>query len=185
MDLSHAAFLHPDTVGNEAVGRGSMTVKEIDGGLQVNNWYPNGNPSPALAASGAAPADSIVDFWNDVRWLAPGALWLDSGVTPTGRPRSEGSIFSSSQFLTPETAGSTHYFWQVYRSYNLGQPAITQAIVDAVHYTFAHEDEPMIAAVQKRMAGREFWSLKPVLLQTDAAAVKARRLMAQLRSAEA
>ena len=42
----------------------------------------------------------------------------------------------------------------------------------------------MIQAVQERMAGRDLWSLKPVLLSTDAGAIRVRRLLAQLTEAE-
>jgi len=42
---------------------------------------------------------------------------------------------------------------------------------------FEREDKPMIEAVQQRMAGRELWSLKPVLLPGDAAGVRARRIL--------
>jgi hypothetical protein len=40
---------------------------------------------------------------------------------------------------------------------------------------FEEEDEPMIAACQEQMGTTDLFSLKPVLLQTDVASIKARR----------
>jgi len=51
--------------------------------------------------------------------------------------------------------------------------------------TFKAEDEPLIAAVQAEMGGADFWSLKPALLSSDPAPVKARRRLAALIEAEA
>ena len=43
----------------------------------------------------------------------------------------------------------------------------------------------MISAQSDLMAGVEFWSLKPVLLEGDAAGVRARRILAKLIEDEA
>jgi phenylpropionate dioxygenase-like ring-hydroxylating dioxygenase large terminal subunit len=42
---------------------------------------------------------------------------------------------------------------------------------------FRDEDEPMIEACQRNMGTSDLMSLKPVLLQTDASAVRARRIV--------
>ena len=49
---------------------------------------------------------------------------------------------------------------------------------------FHAEDKPMIEAQARAMGDAEFWSLKPVLLAGDAAAVRARRLLARMIEAE-
>jgi hypothetical protein len=45
---------------------------------------------------------------------------------------------------------------------------------------FLEEDEPMIRAQQDAMAGADFWDLHPVVLPTDAGAIRARRKLAHL-----
>jgi vanillate O-demethylase monooxygenase subunit len=57
--------------------------------------------------------------------------------------------------------------------------------VNVLRGPFEHEDKPMIEAVARRMGGAELWSLKPVLLSGDAAAVRARRMLQALISKEA
>jgi vanillate O-demethylase monooxygenase subunit len=49
---------------------------------------------------------------------------------------------------------------------------------------FSKEDKPMIEAQARNMKGADFWSLKPVLLAGDAAAVHARRILAKRIAAE-
>lgn len=72
------------------------------------------------------------------------------------------------------------YFWKIFRTYNREDAELSKTIDQAVKTAFGTEDEPMILAVQERMEGAEFWSLKPVLLKTDAAAVMARRTLTRL-----
>jgi hypothetical protein len=77
-----------------------------------------GKPS-AQFAKRLGGADMLVDNWLDMRWDPPALLRLDSGVTPTGKPREEGGAGSmSAHILTPETETSTHYFYANSREYS-------------------------------------------------------------------
>ncbi len=49
---------------------------------------------------------------------------------------------------------------------------------------FRHEDEPMVAAVQARMAILDMTKMKPMLFKTDAGAVQAQRMLSRLIEAE-
>jgi len=184
MDLTHAAYLHPNNLGSPAVARGRMNVTQSGNTVHSQNLYPDGLPAPVFVATGACPPDQNVDYWVDVRWDAPASMHFDAGVTPAGRSREEGARLCSAQLLAPETESSTHYFWCQYRDFSHTAPGLTEAIEQAVAQAFATEDEPMISAVQQRMAGRDLWSLNPVLLATDSGAVRVRRLLAQMVQAE-
>jgi hypothetical protein len=48
-------------------------------------------------------------------------------------------------------------------------------ICDAQTQAFLTEDNPMIEAVEDRMGGAEFWSLRPAILPSDAAGIRVRR----------
>jgi len=56
--------------------------------------------------------------------------------------------------------------------------------VELLRQPFETEDKPIIEAVARAMGDAEFWSLKPVLLRGDEAAVRARRILAQRIAAE-
>jgi len=110
---------------------------------------------------------------------------MDAGIVGTGGRKEDGRILSSVQIVVPSTDTTSYYFWKMWRNYELDNPAVTAGIEAAVVQAFETEDEPMIAAVQDRMAGREFWSMKPLLLSSDSAAVQARRIMNDLQNKKA
>jgi vanillate O-demethylase monooxygenase subunit len=180
LDLSHAGFLHLANLGSEAFSRGKMDVERQGTRLQVNNLYPNGLPAPVFVGTGACRPDVYVDYWVNVRWDPPGSMYFDAGITPTGHDRSEGVQLNSVQLLTPESATSTHYFWRLFRSYRLSDTGLTAGIEQMVSQAFRTEDEPMVAAVQNNMAGRELMDLQPVMLSLDGGAVRARRIIEEL-----
>jgi vanillate O-demethylase monooxygenase subunit len=49
---------------------------------------------------------------------------------------------------------------------------------------FENEDKPMLEKQQRAIGTREFWSMKPMLLNIDIGAVKVRRLLADMIDAE-
>jgi vanillate O-demethylase monooxygenase subunit len=120
-----------------------------------------------------------------MRWDPPGAFYLEVGVTKPGRPREEGSFMGSVHILTPQTQTSTVYRWMLFRNFAMDSAEVTASIEKLVEYAFREEDEPMLTAVQKRMAGRDFWDMRPLLLSSDKAAVLARRTLARLIEADA
>lgn len=180
LDLSHAAYLHPENLGSEAVSRGETKITQTGNTVLSENFYPNGKPAPVFSITGAADANEYIDYWVDVRWDPPGAMFFYAGITAVGASKASGKLLSSAQLLTPETDKTTHYFWKQFHSFSIDVPELTAAIQQAVLQAFEFEDEPVIEAVQNRMAGKDLWSLKPVLLSTDVGAVRVRRLMSKL-----
>jgi vanillate O-demethylase monooxygenase subunit len=185
LDLTHGAFLHPTTLGSEALARGTAKVRQVGNRIHYDRWNPDGEPATLFTLSGAATKGEPVDFWNDMRWDPPGAFYLEVGVTKPGRPREEGSFMGSVHILTPQTETSTVYRWMLFRNFAMDSAEVTASIERLVEYAFREEDEPMLTAVQKRMAGRDFWDMRPLLLSSDKAAVLARRTLARLIEADA
>jgi phenylpropionate dioxygenase-like ring-hydroxylating dioxygenase large terminal subunit len=182
LDLSHAQFVHPTTLGNDTMATAETKTWQ-DGDTVYSNRMNINGPAPALfTASGAVDDGAIVDYWNDMRWDAPGAYYLEVGVTPTGEDRAKGAYFGSAHMLTPVDEHRTVYRYILFRTFARDNDAVTEGIEALVKTAFTCEDEPILAAVQARMAGRAFWSLNPVLLKGDKAAVLARRTLERLRT---
>jgi vanillate O-demethylase monooxygenase subunit len=120
-----------------------------------------------------------VNHWARARWDAPGLVQLDLGVSPVGRAEEEGLRRHGSHFLTPETELTTHYFFANSRNYKLHDAAVDQAIAEWQRIGFGQQDKPMLEAVQSYMGGADLLAEKPVLLLPDAAAMRARRILAQ------
>ena len=184
MDLSHAQFLHPTTLGNEAMAMGGTTDEQKERQVFSRRLNADGEAPTLFTIGGAAHNGDRVDFWNDMRWDAPSCYYLQVGITPTGRPRDEGHFIQSAHLLTPLDEGRTIYRYLLGRTFAHGIDEITTGMAAVVAKAFIEEDEPMITAVQERMAGREFWDMRPVILKSDRAAVMVRRAMDALLARE-
>ena len=181
MDLSHVEFLHRGGLGSDAIKRGKHQVLQSGTTLFSNRWCPNDMAPPvwdALFGNYGKP----VDHWLDMRWDPPAHMLLDVGVTPAGRPRSEGITTWGLDILTPETELSTHYFWGSTRNFEQDSTATDQMMIHAVDTAFGGQDKPMLEAVQRNMGARSFDDMRPLLLPFDSGAVRARRLLTDLRN---
>lgn len=127
-----------------------------------------------------------MDRWTEIAWEAPATIRLDAGVTYAGRERSEGLNAIGTHLLTPETESSTHYFYCHLRDFKVDDPATDEAVRQWQYNAFHCEDAPMIEAQQQSIGNvTDLMSLKPVLLASDAGAVRIRRVLADLISREA
>jgi phenylpropionate dioxygenase-like ring-hydroxylating dioxygenase large terminal subunit len=180
MDLSHVAFVHSGGIGSDAIADGQHTVEQKGTTVFSNRWCPDGAPAPAWAT--LMNYEDNVDHWMNMRWDAPSTMWLDIGVTPAGRHRDEGITIYNVHFLTPKTENSSHYLWAAARNYSLEDKEIDAFIRTSITHAFMTEDHPMIEDVQRNMQGRRFSDMKPLLLPFDEGAVRARRVLDDIRS---
>lgn len=185
LDLSHTDYLHPTTLGGGAITRTRAKVQERDDGGVAIQWHVFDDVPTPLFAQFLSPGTERVDSWSEVDWSAPAVMKLASGAVATGAPREGGLSVDNVHVMTPETAGTTHYFFASTRSFGTDDPALNERIRTTRAHIFATEDEPMIAAQQERIGSADFWSLRPALLRTDEGAVKVRRRMDALIAAEA
>ncbi|MRW89793.1 Rieske 2Fe-2S domain-containing protein [Duganella sp. FT80W] len=186
MDLSHIQYLHPSTLGSSSVSDAITSVKQAGNTIYSNRQTVAEIMPDFLYTSMGFPQGLPVDRWIDVRWDAPASMLLDAGAVATGQPRNEGRSFPLPHIFTPETQGSTHYWFAFCAPKAMGEFArhVAEEQVQALSVPFTNEDLPMLEAQQQMMNGADFWSLKPVLLPGDAAAVRARRVLDGLIAAE-
>lgn len=83
LDLSHADYLHPTTLGGIITGS-KMTVEEKNGSVLVNWWSANVDPPPAYF--GRVPPGARADICTEVLWSAPAVMVLRTGAVPTSAP---------------------------------------------------------------------------------------------------
>lgn len=185
MDLTHGQFLHPTTLGNEAIAGGVVKTRQDGNRIYSDRWNPDGDAPMLFVLPGVVKEGDRVDYWNEMRWDPPGAYYLEVGVTLTGRPRAEGGFLGSVHMLTPMDDENCVYRYIVFRTFAPGSAEVTQALEGIAEHAFRQEDEPMIRAVQARMAGRDFWEMKPLILKTDQAGILVRRTLDRLKAAEA
>lgn len=178
LDLSHIEFLHP-LFSSEAVRRAQVECRQDGQTVWSRRFMRNDAEVPAFLREAFHVAEGPIDRWLDVRWNAPANMALWAGGVAAGQDPAGGVVSEQAHCFTPETAGRTHYFYAIAFPRAMGPIAeqLARDNVQLLRGPFEHEDKPMIEAVQQRMAGADLWSLKPVLLPGDAAAVRARRLL--------
>lgn len=180
LDLSHAEFLHP-YLANEGFNRRTQYSMEQQGNTVVaRNWRPSEPISGLFAFAYGDDAPTHVDHLSLVYWEPPSTLRLEIGVTRPGQPREEGPRSYQAHLVTPETAHSCHYFWKWARDFKQEDGEFSKRLQASLQSAFETEDGPMIEAQSQHMGGLPQEALKPVLLPTDSASLRARRVLQQL-----
>lgn len=183
MDLTHVEYLHANSIaGNGMVHKIKPGTQETEEGVQVQWSITDVELSPFHAKLHAPITRS--NQITRVSWLPPTAMRLKNVIIPSGKTEDEGFADMNAHIMTPETETSTHYFFAASRNYQVDDFDLNNFIAETRMKVFSTEDEPMIASVQRRMGDADFWSLKPVLLGVDEAAVRVRRRIMKLLETE-
>ena len=179
MDLSHAEFIHRESFGvnGSLLTHGAHSVVQDDDGAIWSNW----DITDAIPPDWAKPLvveGARIDQWLHMRWHAPASMALGIGLARAGSDRQDLVLppMRNPHIITPETGTTSHYFY----TREPGEKSAARA-----RQVFQQEDEPMIASAQSGFAGQDFWEARPIILPSDAAAIRARRRLMQLRRAEA
>jgi len=184
MDLSHVDHLHGPLLNTAGkLSPQKPPVHETHDSVLVRWEWQQHPPMGLLAPFLPQPTDAAEQFVQ-VLWTAPASMALSVGAVQGSRNYDQGIVSWDFHILTPETETSTHYFFATRRNFLVDDAALNKAKLDGMIATFLAEDEPVIAAVQKEMGGRDFWSMKPALLSSDPAPAKARRRLQALIEAE-
>ncbi len=183
MDLSHIDYLHPGTLGGAGVVSATTSVTR-DGATIWSRRLTSAEILPEfLEQAFGVPHGQPVDRRLDVRWDPPSTLLIFAMAKAAGRPDSEFRGRRIANIFSPETEYATHYWFAIsYDRSALGENGrgIAQRGADALRVPFLNEDLPMLEAVDGAMEGADFWSLRPIILPTDAGAVQARRMLDKL-----
>jgi len=186
LDLSHIEFMHP-LLGSAQVRNAEIACTQ-EGDKVWSKRFVRGETdvSPLVRKSFDIP-EGPMDRWMNVRWEAPANMAMWAGGVVSGQPMTQGIESAAAHCFTPENERSTHYFFAIAFPRALGPhaEALAQEAALASRGPFEFEDKPMLEAVARRMKGADLWSLNPVLLPGDAAAIRARRILAKKIAEEA
>jgi phenylpropionate dioxygenase-like ring-hydroxylating dioxygenase large terminal subunit len=183
LDLTHADFLHAGTLGSGALTRSSAQVTEISARSAKVSWLSSGDLAPPAFDAHLREQGRPTDQWTEVTWVAPANMLLQVGATLMGESRERGVDSLNLHLATPETAMRTHYWYWSSRNFAISAEA-NAAIRPMVEFAFAQQDKPILEAQQRNLGSVEFWAAGPVLLTTDAGAVRVRRKLDALMADE-
>ena len=180
LDLSHEAYVHVHTIGNEAVADSPVEVKADARMVYVTKEIPSCNPPPFYQYLGRVPATANVRRWQRTTFIPPGYLVIDVGIQAldeiAGSNRVEGRVIN---LITPESASTSHYFWAFARNFRLDEPEVTEFLRDNVRSTF-DEDKEMLEAQQGVLGDTDMDPAYKIIVKADAGAVQGRRLLAAM-----
>jgi len=176
MDLSHIEFVHKGSfAGAGVIFAGAHHVRQEGDAIHSDWWMPGVKAPPHTA--GIYPPEMLTDHWLDMRWEAPASMYLQVGATPAGHPRKAGILVHQAHILTPESDGTTHYFWASTYVAGPGMPDMADMLTLLFAKAFDNEDKPIIEAAYANLDGADFWAQKPVSLGIDQGGTRARRLI--------
>lgn len=184
LDLTHADYLHATTLGGGSVTRSKPIIEEHPDGRVFIEWLANNEVALPFFRSEMPDPNMPTDMWTSVLWHPGGVMTLRFGATAAGRPREEGIDTWSAHIVTPETARSSHYFYFNTREFRVDDGEYNRQFAAGLRHAFTTEDKPMIEAQQRRLGDADLFDRKPVLLATDAASTRARRVYSRLLDAE-
>ena len=180
LDLTHEGFLHQSSIGDEAVYENGITVEVDAHVVSVDRWMPRCHPSPLFEK---ATGLSLVDRWHTTEFALPSLHTIHAGVVEPGGKREEGHLLEVLNAITPETETTAWYFYGFCRNFSVGDESMNSMLSENLGGVLK-EDEDALALQQERMATRPA-TLPDVLIAQDAGVAKARRVMAQILTAEA
>ncbi|MBL4756333.1 MAG: aromatic ring-hydroxylating dioxygenase subunit alpha [Rhizobiales bacterium] len=154
LDLTHLAYVHRTTIGNDAVAAAAGVQCETSAEeVTVTRWTLNRPPPPTYAKAGNFEGN--VDRWQIINFTPPAFVRLDVGACDagTGAPdgnRQGGIGMRNLNAITPETENTTHYFWAQAHDFEVNNKDITELVFQQVKTAFK-EDIEVFEAQQERI----------------------------------
>jgi phenylpropionate dioxygenase-like ring-hydroxylating dioxygenase large terminal subunit len=189
LDLTHVAYIHPTTVGlppEHIVGETKMDYKFESDGRVVKSNYSFFNVPPTAQLKHIFK-DELGDVFVYVTWHPASSFYLDIGMSPRGvakgdvaNPTDDVCLIPSAHLIVPETEDTCHYFYALSRNIDIHNEEEIKEMRDLGHFTFTQEDGPIVEDCYGLMGKEDFFDLEPAILETDRAAIQARRILARL-----
>lgn len=175
MDLSHVEYLHAAFASPGWVAKRKSVVQQLDRAVTCTNRAQDIAITPFHAYL-KPDAVTIGEQRLDLTWTAPSNIFLDVQFI------TDKEVISTpiTHTLTPENESSTHYFFRQTRNHLTEDAAFTRNVHEMIENVFRSEDEPMIEDQQQHLGNMDLMDARPVILQSDNAAIRVRRLLAQL-----
>ena len=186
LDLSHLSFVHPTTLGTQAVAETPMKHERNDRMVRVTRWVMNNTAPPFFQRAAGFKPEQAVDRWQDIVFTPPAFVRLDVGAAIAGTgaergDRSQGFTMRNLNAITPESETTTHYFWAQAHDFRIDEPWISQLLFDNVHAAFL-EDLDIIKAQHDNIRTKP--DAPRIDISHDGGGLRARRIIERLITEE-
>ncbi len=187
-DFSHLAFVHTNTLGGSedyAYISTAQEVDRLDNGFRFERWHKDDFPPPYHRRV-SPEGNAKVDRRNVVEMYVPGVFFMESTFAPVGWDPQGGDDtnvrqYRNCQYMTPETRGTSHFFWNYLHDFKQDDPNVSISLRDGLLAGF-WEDKVIIEAQQKLLEIEE--PFQPRGLVADVALSHFRKTWLRLIQAE-
>lgn len=175
LDLSHAHFVHRQTLATDAVIESPVVTEMAGGRLTVTRDMRGIAPSPFFARVGGFSGK--VDHHQEIGFTPPANIVISLRVADLERADHvvEMRVLNA---LTPETEGSTLYFWSLVRNTDLDDDGLTEWMFEANRSTF--DEDVAVIEPQQVMLDRAPPPARPIRWQVDKGVTQAQRWVERL-----
>jgi vanillate O-demethylase monooxygenase subunit len=181
-DFAHLAFVHAKTLGGseEYAFKSKPTAIERLGRRLPGRALAHERAAAAVPQKGGA-RPGAVDRRNIARMYVPGIFFMETLFSPAGSGAEKGNLagakqYRNCQFFTPETARSTHFFWDYLHDYELQDPNVALSLYHSMVDGFM-EDKAIIETQQKTLEADPSFQMNAIV--SDAPLVHFRRTLAR------
>ena len=190
-DFAHLAFVHTKTLGGSeeyAYKSKPTAIERLDDGFRVERWHLDADAPPFHKKVVRDAAK--VDRRNIARMHVPGIFFMETLFSPAGTGAKESNDpgntpgakqYRNCQFFTPETARSTHFFWDYLHDYDLDDPTIALSLNRSMIEGFM-EDKFIIEGQQQVLDADPAFKMNAIV--ADAPLEHFRRTLGRLIEAE-
>lgn len=182
LDLSHADYLHPTSLGGVMTGIRPRTEKTAVG-VAVEWVHDDVLAPPRFHAM--VPPPQRANAWTRAEWQAPAVMVIKTALYPSSRERTRQDEIWALHSMTPETDGTTHYFVCGTRRNRTDDAEYSAQLRQALEHAFVREDKPMLEDQQVRLGNLPFELRRPALLPIDAGSVTVRRALDRMIAEQA
>lgn len=184
MDLSHIDHVHGEIITT----RGKLSpivpkVRSDDANISAR-WEWSQQPAMLIFNQFLPRPEDEAEHFFDITWSAPANIQLSVGAVQDGKGFGEAVSQYDLHTCTPEDEFHTHYYFATRRNHIVDDAEYNDMKIKAMHAAFEDEDVPLITAVQNQMGDADFFELNPVLITSDVAPVKVRRLLQKMIATE-
>ena len=185
LDVTHLAYVHATSIGSSAITEFPVKTERVEKAVRMTRWIID-RPAPPMY-QGAGKFAGNVDRWQIVEHVPPCFSVNFAGCQDTGTGAPEGNRVGKRIDLmalsapTPETAGTTHYFFGFVRGFGLGDAAVEKVFAEDMVKVF-YEDVAILEAQQRMMDAKP--GAAQVSIAVDAAPIGARRMLDAMIAAE-
>jgi phenylpropionate dioxygenase-like ring-hydroxylating dioxygenase large terminal subunit len=188
LDLTHLQFVHPTTLGTQAIAAAPIKTERDNNRVRVTRWMLDHPAPPFFQKAGGIGPDEPVDRWQIIDYTPPAFVRLDVGCARAGTgardgDRSRGISMRNLNAITPETETTTHYFWAQAHNFRIDDPSVTELIFRQVHTAFL-EDLAVIEAQQAIINAYGERLPAAIDFNQDAGGIQARRIVEMVLAAE-